>query len=149
NDDSSVASPSLLPSSSHPPVSTVLTTSHQTSSKHSKVSAASSVRETKMLSAVTLVGIQGSIIHLAEMVKTSFLDPNLVVWEATAMLYADKEVSPEHQQFLLGLFTKNTLIAVIYMSIPDTASCHSYIRDLYDGTAPPAELVAGPSSMNI
>ncbi|KIK95233.1 hypothetical protein PAXRUDRAFT_141138 [Paxillus rubicundulus Ve08.2h10] len=149
DDNFSVASPSLLPSSSCPPVSTALTTSHQTGSKCSEVSAASGVRETKMSSAVALVGVQGSIIHLAEMVKTSFLDPNILVWEATAMLYADKEVSPEHQQFLLGIFTKNTSIAVIYTSIPDAASYHSYVRDLYDGTAAPAELVAGPSSMNI
>ncbi|KIJ10726.1 hypothetical protein PAXINDRAFT_16273 [Paxillus involutus ATCC 200175] len=149
NEDSSVASPSLLPSSSRPPVSTASTTSNQTGSKCSKVSAASSVRETKMSSAVALVGIQGSIIHLAEMVKTSFLDPNIVIWEATAMLYADKEVSPEHRRFLLGLFTENTSIAVIYTSIPDTTLCHSYVRDLYDETAEPAEPVAGPSSMNV
>ncbi|KIJ09245.1 hypothetical protein PAXINDRAFT_17662 [Paxillus involutus ATCC 200175] len=149
DEDSSVVSPSLLPSSSCPPVSTASTTSNQTGSKRSKVSAASGVRETKMSSAIALVGVQGSIIHLAEMVKTSFLDPNIVIREATVMLYADKEVSPEHQQFLLGLFMKNTSIAVIYTSIPDTASRHSYVRDLYDETAEPAEPVAGPSSMNI
>ncbi|KIK73353.1 hypothetical protein PAXRUDRAFT_178678, partial [Paxillus rubicundulus Ve08.2h10] len=147
NDNSSVASPSLLPSSSCPLVSTALTTSHQTGSKCSKVSAASGVRETNMSSGVTIVGVQGSIIHLAEMVKTSFLDPNIVIQETTAMLYADKEVSPEHWQFLIGFFMKNTSIAVIYMSIPDTTSHHSYIRDFYDGTAAPAEPVAGPSSV--
>ncbi|KIK93964.1 hypothetical protein PAXRUDRAFT_143893 [Paxillus rubicundulus Ve08.2h10] len=155
NDDSSLACPSLLPSSSHPPVSTALTTSYHTSSKHSKVSAASDVKETKMLSTVALVGIQGSIIHLAEMVKTSFLDPMIVIWDATVMLFADNEkcgvgvMVPDFTvfcQFLLGLFTINTSIAVIYTSIPDTASCHSYIKELHNEKSEP---VTDPSSMNV
>ncbi|KIK71889.1 hypothetical protein PAXRUDRAFT_22685 [Paxillus rubicundulus Ve08.2h10] len=96
DDNSSVVSPSLLPSLSCPPVSTALTTSYHTSSKCSKVSAASNAKEMKMLSAITLIGVQDSIIHLAEIVKASFLDPMIVVQEATAMLFADKEVSAEH-----------------------------------------------------
>ncbi|KIK91702.1 hypothetical protein PAXRUDRAFT_148903 [Paxillus rubicundulus Ve08.2h10] len=119
NDDTS---PSIPPSSSCPPASTTLNTSYHTPSKCSKTSAANDGRGSKISPAIALVGVQGPIAHLTEMMRTSFLNPMMVIQRVTKALFADTDIPSEHHQFMLGLLMTCGNNAVVYTAIPDIVS---------------------------
>ena len=118
--------------SSAPPVSSASNTSHHPS-KRSKMSAAHDNRGTKVSPAVALVGVQSSIVHLADTMRTSFLDPMVATRMATEALFADNNLPDEHRRFMLGLLSRsNGNNAVVYTSIPDGEARRAYVKDLYD-----------------
>jgi hypothetical protein len=142
---SSMTSDSVLSLSSRPPVSTASTATsyHTTSHKCSKTSAAGSeakAKESKMSPAIALLGMQGSILHLTETMKSTFMDPMVAVQKAMETLFLDAGLPEEHRRFMLSLFTSQANIAIVYTSIPDTPVelCRMYIMDLFNARSAPA-----------
>ncbi|KIK79283.1 hypothetical protein PAXRUDRAFT_161682 [Paxillus rubicundulus Ve08.2h10] len=102
----------------------------------------SAIKAAKVIPASALVGMQGTLDHLASMLQQSFTTPPkgnntggseiVMVMNALKLLSGpDKDLALDKQSFLMMGIKEDMSIVMFYAGTPDQEVQHKFVHDLY------------------